>query len=85
MFGQVNLVRMRDDLINNWEILYSNPEYQPCKKNTGGPVDRASNRQIYKTHFNQVPLLKNLVDTLENNASLSFRQLGMASAQIKRR
>ncbi len=28
-------------------------------------MDRASNRQIYKKHFNQVPLLKNLVDTFE--------------------
>jgi hypothetical protein len=28
-------------------------------------VDRASNRQIYKNLFNQVPLLKNLVDTFE--------------------
>jgi hypothetical protein len=28
-------------------------------------VDRASNRQIYKKLFNQVPLLKNLVDTFE--------------------
>jgi hypothetical protein len=35
------------------------------KKKSGGPVDRASNRQIYKKHFNQVPLLKNLVDTFE--------------------
>ena len=35
------------------------------QKNSGGPVDRASNRQIYKKHFNQVPLLKNLVDTFE--------------------
>jgi hypothetical protein len=26
-------------------------------------VDKASNRQIYKKHFNQVPLLKNLLDT----------------------
>jgi hypothetical protein len=32
---------------------------------SGGPVDRASNRQICKKHFNQVPLLKNLVDTFE--------------------
>ena len=59
------LSELRDDLIKNWEILYSNPEYQPCKKNSVGPVDRASNRQIYKKHFNQVPLLKNLVDTFE--------------------
>ncbi len=28
-------------------------------------MDRASNRQIYKKHFNQVPLLKNLGDTFE--------------------
>jgi hypothetical protein len=28
-------------------------------------MDRRSNRQIYKKHFTQVPLLKNLVDTLE--------------------
>ncbi len=28
-------------------------------------MDRESNRQIYKKHFNQVPLLKNLVDTFE--------------------
>ncbi len=35
------------------------------KKNSGVPVDRESNRQIYKKHFNQVPLLKNLVDTFE--------------------
>jgi hypothetical protein len=34
-------------------------------KKSGVPVDRASNRQIYKKHFNQVPLLKNLVDTFE--------------------
>ncbi len=35
------------------------------QKMPGVPVDRASNRQIYKKHFNQVPLLKNLVDTFE--------------------
>ncbi len=59
------LSELRDDLINNWEILYSNPEYQLCKKHSGVPVDRESNRQIYKKYFNQVPLLKNLVDTFE--------------------
>ncbi len=32
-------------------------------------MDRASNRQIYKKHFNQVPLLKNLVDTFETMLS----------------
>ena len=28
-------------------------------------MDRESNRQIYRKHFTQVPLLKNLVDTFE--------------------
>ncbi len=59
------LLELRDDLINNWNIHYSNPKYQPCKNLSGGPVDRTSNRQIYKKHFTQVPLLKNLVDTFE--------------------
>jgi hypothetical protein len=59
------LSELRDGLINNWETLYSNPKYQPCKNNSGVPVDRESNRQIYKKHFNQVSLLKNLVDTFE--------------------
>jgi hypothetical protein len=59
------LSELRDDLLNNWEILYSNPKYRPCKNFSGGPVDKESNRQIYKKHFTQVPLLKNLVDTFE--------------------
>jgi hypothetical protein len=63
--GKSTLSELRDDLLNHWEILYSNPKYQPCKIFSGGPVDRESNRQIYKKYFTQVPLLKNLVDTFE--------------------
>jgi hypothetical protein len=59
------LSELRDDLLINWVILYSNPEYQPCKNFSGGPVNRASNMQIYRKHFSQVPLLKNMVDTFE--------------------
>jgi hypothetical protein len=59
------LVELRDDLINKWDIHYSNPNYRPCKNFSGGPVDRRSNRRIYKKHFTQVPLLKNFVDTFE--------------------
>jgi hypothetical protein len=59
------LLELRDDLINNWEINYSNPDYRPCKNFSGGPVDRTSNKQIYKKHFTQVQLLKNLVDTFQ--------------------
>jgi hypothetical protein len=50
------LLELRDDLINNGDIHYSNPKYRPCKNFLGGPVDRTSNRQIYKKH---------LVDTFE--------------------
>ncbi len=60
------LVELRDDLINNWDIHYSNPNYGPCKNISGGPVDRTSNRQINKKHFTQDPLLKNLVYTYES-------------------
>ena len=42
------LVELRDDLINNWDIRFSNPDYRPCKIFSGSPVDRTSNRQIYK-------------------------------------
>jgi hypothetical protein len=56
---------LRDDLINNWVIHYSNPEYRPCKNVSGGPVDRTNNKQINKKHFTQVPLLKNLMYTFE--------------------
>jgi hypothetical protein len=59
------LLELRDDLINIWDIHYSNPDYRPCKNFSGGPVDRTSNRQIYKKHFTQVPLLKKLMDTFE--------------------
>ncbi len=59
------LTELRDDLIDSWETLYSHTNYRPCKKFTGSPIDRASNRQIYKKHFHEVPLLKNLVDTFE--------------------
>ncbi len=59
------LLELRDDLINNWDIHYSNPNYRPWKNLSGGPVDRTSNRQIYKKHFTQVLLLKKLVDSFE--------------------
>jgi hypothetical protein len=59
------LSELRDDHLNNWEILYSHPKYKSCKNFSGGPVDRESDRQIYRKHFTQVPLLKNFVDTFE--------------------
>jgi hypothetical protein len=59
------LLSLRDDLINNWYITYSITNFCPCKKNSGGAVDRPSNRQINKKSFTRVSLLKNLVDTFE--------------------
>jgi hypothetical protein len=32
----------------------------PSKNVSGGPVDRTSNRQIYKKHFTQIPLLERM-------------------------
>ncbi len=45
------LLELRDDLINNWDIRYSNPDYLPCKTFSGGHVDRTSNPQTYKETF----------------------------------
>ncbi len=28
---ETTMLELRDDLINNWDIHYSNPEYRPCK------------------------------------------------------
>jgi hypothetical protein len=60
------LTELRDDLIENWYTLYSHTNYCPCKNFTGSLIDRASNRQIYKKHFHEVPLLKHLVNTFES-------------------
>jgi hypothetical protein len=60
------LSELRNNPIHSWEILYSHPNYRPCKKFSGGLVNRASNRQIYKKHFKEVPLLNNLVNTFES-------------------
>ncbi len=38
------LTNFKDDLIENWDTLYSHTNYRPCKKFYGGPVDRASSR-----------------------------------------
>ncbi len=59
------LLSLRDDLINNWGINYSNANFRLCKNFSGGAVDRTSNRQIQKKNLSQVPLLKNLVDTFK--------------------
>jgi len=60
------LTDFRDDLIENWDTIYGHTNYRPCKKFSGGTVDRATNRQIYKKHFHELPLLKKLVDTFES-------------------
>ncbi len=39
------LVELRDDLINNWDIHYSNPIYRPCKNFSGGQKERQADLQ----------------------------------------
>ena len=49
------------DILANWDTTYSLQYFQPCK-DFYGPVDMECNRQIPSTKFEQVPLIKNLVD-----------------------
>jgi hypothetical protein len=61
------LLELRDNfiIINNWDIHYSNPNYQPCKKNSGGPVDITSNRQVLQETFHSSSITQDLVGTFE--------------------
>jgi len=49
------------DILVNWNTTYSLQYFQPCK-DFYGPVDMEFNRQIPSTKFEQVPLIKKLVD-----------------------
>jgi hypothetical protein len=59
------LLALRDDVIHNLNTNYSNADFPPCRRFSGGAIDITSNRQIYKKNFSQVPLIKNLVDTFK--------------------
>jgi len=55
------------DILVNWDTTYSPQYFQPCKDfYVCGPVDRECNRQIPSTKFEQVPLIKKLVDQFCN-------------------
>jgi hypothetical protein len=53
------------DISVNWDTTYSLQHFQPCK-DFYGPVDKECNRQIPSTKFEQVLLIKNLVDQFCN-------------------
>jgi hypothetical protein len=53
------------DILVNWDTTYSLQYFQPCK-DFYGPVDKECNRQIPSTKFEQVPLIKKLVDQFCN-------------------
>jgi hypothetical protein len=59
------LVELRDDLIIITGTYTTVTPIIDHANFSGGPVDRTSNRQIYKKHFTQVPLIKKLVDTFK--------------------
>jgi hypothetical protein len=52
------LLELRDDLINNWDIHYSNPNYQPCKNFlvvlwTEGATGRFTRHISLKFHYSR--------------------------------
>ncbi len=51
-----------NDILVNWDMTYSQEHFETCK-DFDGPVDKGCNCQIPATKFNQVPLIRNLVDT----------------------
>jgi hypothetical protein len=53
------------DILVNWDTTYSLRFFQPCN-DLYGPVDKECNRQIPSTKFEQVPLIKKLVDQFCN-------------------
>jgi len=53
------------DILVNWDTTYSVQYFKPCK-DFYGRVDMECNRQIPSTKFEQVPLIKNLVDQFCN-------------------
>ncbi len=57
------LLDVRNDLFHNWNTMYYVDEFPPCSQFDGAIVDRESHRQIYDTKFDQVLLIKILLDT----------------------
>ncbi len=49
------------DILVNWDTTYSLQHFKPCK-DFYGEVDMECNRQLPSTKFDQVPLIKKLVD-----------------------
>jgi hypothetical protein len=57
---------LSQDLLNNWDEHYLLSQFKPCTDFQGLPVHPDANRQIQRNQFNQVPLIKILVKTLES-------------------
>jgi hypothetical protein len=57
------LMELSNDLLPNWDAKYSVNDFPPCKSFDEMIVDQESNHQIPNTKFDQVPLIKELVDT----------------------
>jgi len=57
------LMELSNDLLPNWDAKYSVDDFPPCKSFDEMIVDQESNHQIPNTKFDQVPLIKELVDT----------------------
>jgi len=65
--GWLEVSVLGSDILVNWDTTYSLQYFQPCKDfNVYGPVNRECNHQIPSTKFEQVPLIKKLVDQFCN-------------------
>ena len=53
---------MSNDILQNWDTTYSLDHFDTCK-NFDGPVDKECNSSIPQEKFEQIPLIKKLVDT----------------------
>jgi hypothetical protein len=57
---QIN--NLTNDLLLNWNSMYSSNEFPPCKGSDGLPVDRETNRSIPNNKFLKIPSIKELVN-----------------------
>jgi hypothetical protein len=67
--GKLDMSTIREpskDLLNNWNEHYPAFNFRACKAFQGVDVHQDANRQIQKSQFQQVSLIKNLVKTFEN-------------------
>ena len=57
-----DITSLSDDVLLNWNSSYSLEHFRPCKSFGGDRVNPSSNRQIFSSKFDKVPLIKDLIE-----------------------